>query len=184
MGCPLVEGPDAGWTWTSSLELDTGRGRAGAAVWSTGRDEARVRVAAAVLRGQRPVPRPAARRSLIRRSPTSPGWSRAVRGRFVSHFASGNGWGWRAGSGDESRARLPRRNPVGAGFVYPAVAGIALSINTAAMAAAVGKDSVLRTRVRAEAPSSSSASCSPSCSGSMAPASRAVLASRAAMAFL
>jgi predicted dinucleotide-binding enzyme len=42
------------------------------------------------------------------------------------------------------------------------------------MAAAVGKDSVLRTRVRAEAPSRSSASCSPSCSGLTAPASASV----------
>ena len=37
------------------------------------------------------------------------------------------------------------------------------------MAAAVGKASALRTRVRAAAPSRSSASCSPSCSGSAAP---------------
>ena len=52
------------------------------------------------------------------------------------------------------------------------------------IAAAVGKDSLLRTRVRAEAPSKSSASCSPSCSGLVAPASRAVSVSRAAKAFL
>src|SRR3984885_7874215 len=70
-------------------------------------------------------------------------------------------------------------------FALPrAVAGMALSMRTAAMAAAVGKDSALRTRVRAEAPSRSRASCSPSCSGLAAPASRAVSASRAAMAFL
>src|ERR1019366_2559772 len=62
--------------------------------------------------------------------------------------------------------------------------GMALSMRTVAMAAAVGKDSLLRTRVRAEAPSSSSASCSPSCSGSVAPAWRAVSVSRAAMAVL
>ncbi|OHV45482.1 hypothetical protein BCD48_22625 [Pseudofrankia sp. BMG5.36] len=59
---------------------------------------------------------------------------------------------------------------------------MALSMRTAAMAAAVRKDSLLRTRVRAEAPSMSSASCSPSCSGLVAPASRAVSVSRAAMA--
>src|SRR6187431_2336944 len=52
------------------------------------------------------------------------------------------------------------------------------------MAAAVARVSVLRTRVRAEAPSMSSASCSPSCSGSVAPASRAVSVRRAAMAVL
>ena len=63
-------------------------------------------------------------------------------------------------------------------------AGMALSMRTAAMAAAVGKESLLRTRVRAEAPSMSSASCSPSCSGLVAPASRAVSVSRAAMAVL
>jgi hypothetical protein len=52
------------------------------------------------------------------------------------------------------------------------------------MAAAVAKVSVLRTRLQAEAPSKSSASCSPSCSGLVAPASRAVSVSRAAKAFL
>src|ERR1700733_6547772 len=52
--------------------------------------------------------------------------------------------------------------------------GMALSMRTVAMAAAVGKDSLLRTRVRAEPPSSSSASCSPSCSGLVAPAAPAV----------
>src|SRR5581483_7086249 len=91
------------------------------------------------------------------------------------------------------RAVAPERNRQGrslthpavcAGLAYSAVTGIALSINTAAMAAAVGKDSALRTLVRTEAPSSSSANCSPSFSGSAAPASRAVSASRAAMAFL
>jgi hypothetical protein len=51
---------------------------------------------------------------------------------------------------------------------------MALSMRTAAMAAAAGKASELRTRVRTAAPSMSSASCSPSCSGSAAPASRAV----------
>jgi hypothetical protein len=51
---------------------------------------------------------------------------------------------------------------------------MALSMRTAAMAAAVGKESLSRTRVRAAAPSMSSASCSPSCSGSVSPASRAV----------
>ena len=55
---------------------------------------------------------------------------------------------------------------------------------TAAMAAAVEKVEVLRTRPQTEAPSRSSASCSPSCSGSVAPASRAVSVSRAATAFL
>src|ERR1700730_2560509 len=49
---------------------------------------------------------------------------------------------------------------------------MALLMRTAAMVAAVGKVSLLRTRVRAEAPSRSSASCSPSCSGLAAPASR------------
>ena len=52
------------------------------------------------------------------------------------------------------------------------------------MAAAVAKFSVLRTRLRAEAPSKSSASCSPSYSGLVAPASRAVSVRRAAKAFL
>src|SRR5690606_9788115 len=63
-------------------------------------------------------------------------------------------------------------------------AGMALSMRVAAMAAAVGRVSVLRARVRAEAPSRSSASCSPSCSGLVAPASRAVSMNRAATAFL
>ena len=52
--------------------------------------------------------------------------------------------------------------------------GMALSMRTAAMTAAVARVSVLRARLRAEAPSSSNASCSPSCSGLVAPASRAV----------
>jgi hypothetical protein len=61
---------------------------------------------------------------------------------------------------------------------------MALSMRIAAMAAAVGKDALLRTRVRVEAPSMSRASCSPSSSGLVAPASRAVSVSRAAMAVL
>src|ERR1019366_5503490 len=65
-----------------------------------------------------------------------------------------------------------------------AAVGMALSTRTAAMAAAVEKVEVLRTRLRAEAPSRSSASCSPSRSGSVAPASRAVSVSRAAKACL
>src|ERR1700722_1309538 len=77
-----------------------------------------------------------------------------------------------AGSGpDEGRRRPPS-------------VGMALSMRTTAMAAAVAKESVLRTRLRAEEPSRSSASCSPSCSGLVAPASRAVSVSRAAKAFL
>ena len=52
------------------------------------------------------------------------------------------------------------------------------------MAAAVARVSVLRTRLRAEAPSSSNASCSPSCSGLVAPASRAVSVSRGGKGFL
>src|ERR1019366_5028174 len=65
-----------------------------------------------------------------------------------------------------------------------AAVGMAFSTRTAAMAAAVEKVELLRTRLRAEAPSRSSASCSPSCSGLVAPASRAVSVSRAARAFL
>jgi FMN-dependent NADH-azoreductase len=68
--------------------------------------------------------------------------------------------------------------------VAAAAAGTALSTRTAAMAAAVARVSESRTRLRAEAPSSSSASCSPSCSGLVAPASRAVAVSRAAKANL
>lgn len=52
------------------------------------------------------------------------------------------------------------------------------------MAAAVSKVSAFRTRLRAEAPSRSSASCSPSCSGFVAPASRAASVRRAAKASL
>jgi hypothetical protein len=61
---------------------------------------------------------------------------------------------------------------------------MALSMRTAAIAAAVKKVEVLRTRLRAEAPSRSSASCSPSCSGLVAPAARAVSVNRSAKALL
>lgn len=50
--------------------------------------------------------------------------------------------------------------------------------------AMVAKVSVLRTRLRTEAPSKSSASCLPSSSGLVAPASHAVSVSRMANAFL
>src|ERR1039457_7706087 len=87
----------------------------------------------------------------------------------------------RAGSGGHGPLEPHADQPAPGGT---AAVGMALSTRTAAMAAAVEKVEVLRTRLRAEGPSRRCASCSPSCSGLVAPASRAVSMNRSARACL